>query len=270
MASNQFIPEPEKQRGVTGTAFSRESTRVLAREVGSNMTEHYFTYEPNSVIEEIQPYFSVDTRPTGRVYTFKGQTYESITTVLGRSKKKSIEEWRTRVGEETADRITRYATENGTRVHDLAERLLKNDPISSDEIIIESPFVITAYRALEKILRSKVKAVHSLESALYSDNLGVAGRVDCVGVFDDCLSIIDFKTARSDKKHEHIHTYFMQEAAYALMWDEITGVQIDQLVTIMAIRGDSYPEVFVEQRKDWEKPLLRTLAENRGSLKKTS
>ena len=115
---------------------------------------------------------------------------------------------------------------------------------------------------MEKVLRSKVTTVHALESALYSDYLGVAGRVDCVGVFDDRLSVIDFKTSRSEKKREHIHTYFMQEAAYAIMWEELTGTPIHQLVTIMAVNGNLSAEVFVEKRKNWEQPLLRTLREN--------
>ena len=259
--SKVFTPEPEKPPEVTGKMSSRESTRGLGKEVKSPMTDQ-FVHEPHPTIEEIQPFFAVDTQETGRTYKIRDRKYESITTVLGRSKKDAIDQWRKRVGEEVADRISGQATTNGSRVHDLAEQLLRNQPVSSSEIRNESPIIITSYRALEKVLRSKVTTVHALESALYSDYLGVAGRVDCVGVFDDRLSVIDFKTSRSEKKREHIHTYFMQEAAYAIMWEELTGTPIHQLVTIMAVNGNLSAEVFVEKRKNWEQPLLRTLREN--------
>ena len=50
----------------------------------------------------------------------------------------------------------------------------------------------------------------------------------------------------------------MQEAAYAVMWEERTGMPITQLVTIMSV-DDDHPLVFVEQRDDWTEKLHETI-----------
>jgi hypothetical protein len=90
--------------------------------------------------------------------------------------------------------------------------------------------------------------------------------VDLVAEFDKKPSIIDFKTSKRVKTEKDIHTYFMQEAAYAIMVEERTGLPITRLVTIMAI-DFSEPLVFIQKRDDWTKPLLETITEyNRRKL----
>ncbi|BCU94982.1 MAG: hypothetical protein CM15mV7_0770 [uncultured marine virus] len=58
------------------------------------------------------------------------------------------------------------------------------------------------------------------------------GRVDCIAEFDNELSIIDFKTTGTLKKEKYLEKYFVQEAAYAYMYWELTGIEVDKLVTI--------------------------------------
>jgi hypothetical protein len=89
--------------------------------------------------------------------------------------------------------------------------------------------------------------------------LGVAGRVDCVAEFDGKLSIIDFKTAMKKKQKSWINNYFMQEAAYAIMWEERTGQPITQLVTIISVDGEDKPQIFVEHRDNWINSLRDTI-----------
>ena len=69
-------------------------------------------------------------------------------------------------------------------------------------------------------------------SPLYSDDLCLAGRVDCIAEFDGELAIIDFKTTGTLKKEDWLHKYFVQEAAYAYMYYERTGVEVKKLVTL--------------------------------------
>jgi len=88
----------------------------------------------------------------------------------------------------------------------------------------------------------------------------LAGRVDCVAEWDGKLSIIDFKTSRRLKKKENIEGYFIQEAAYAIMWEERTGIPINQLVTLIAVDGE-YPQVFIERRDNHTEKLLSTIKE---------
>ena len=96
-----------------------------------------------------------------------------------------------------------------------------------------------------------------MEAPLYSDDLGVAGRVDCIAEFDNELAIIDFKTTNTLKKTEWLEKYFVQEAAYAYMYWERTGVEVDKLVTLSVAENG---EIQVEQRYD-KAPYVDTLCE---------
>ena len=51
----------------------------------------------------------------------------------------------------------------------------------------------------------------------------------------------------------------MQCAAYAIMWEERTGMPIKQLVVCIA--GDMGHQVFIEDRDNWTGELLNTIAE---------
>jgi RecB family exonuclease len=85
----------------------------------------------------------------------------------------------------------------------------------------------------------RISDIHILEAPLYSRRLGVAGRVDCIAHFDGELSIIDFKTTKQLKKEEHLEKFFVQEAAYAYMYYELTGVEVDKLVTLSVAEDGS-------------------------------
>ena len=49
----------------------------------------------------------------------------------------------------------------------------------------------------------------------------------------------------------------MQASAYAIMWEERTGRPIKQLV--VAIAGDTGPQIFVEDRDNWSEELINTI-----------
>ena len=80
--------------------------------------------------------------------------------------------------------------------------------------------------------------IHALEDPLYSDFLQVAGTVDCIADFQGKLSVIDFKTSSKPKDRDDIYNYFMQTAAYAVAFEERTGIPIGRLVIIMAVEND--------------------------------
>jgi hypothetical protein len=115
--------------------------------------------------------------------------------------------------------------------------------------------VMQSFHDVKEQLDTRLTTVYSQEAPLYSEHLGLAGRVDCVGVWDGKNSIIDYKTSRKLKKKEWISSYFMQCAAYAIMWEERTGMPITQLVVLIAV-DDNEPQVFIEHRDNWVQPLL--------------
>ena len=187
---------------------------------------------------------------SGRRYiTPEGKSYPSITTVLGSRGKEGLLAWRKRVGEAEADRISRIAAGNGSLVHGLCERYINN----SEEVLSgkEMPVVKQSFLTIKKVLDRALGEVYLQECALYSDHLAVAGRVDLVAKFEGKLSIIDFKTSSRVKSRTDIHNYFIQEAAYAIMVEERTGLPVNNLVTIMAVNNSNEPLIFIEKRDNW-------------------
>ena len=205
-----------------------------------------FNYCPPVLLEDLKS----ETLPEGRYYTLPdGTKLPSVTTVLGAQKKQAIMEWRKRVGEEVANAISGKATSRGTKVHTLCENYLNNE---------EVPFQMNdAYEMFMSIkpALNRINNIHYQEQALWSKQLGMAGRTDCIGEFDGVLSSIDFKTSKKVKSHEDIEDYFWQTTAYALMYEELVGQPIDQLVIIMAVE-DSEPLVFVEKTEEYINILL--------------
>jgi len=189
----------------------------------------------------------VQTTPVGRHYTNpNGAVYPSITSVLGELSRDSIEAWRARVGAETANKISHRASTRGTAVHDILEKYVNNQEIPKDTF----PHILNSLNKLKPILNSGISKVYGQEVALYSDYLKLAGRVDCVGVYNGVPSIIDYKTSNKVKKKEWCESYFMQTCFYAIAWEERTGMPITNLVIIMDV-DNSEPLVFVEHRDNW-------------------
>ena len=73
-------------------------------------------------------------------------------------------------------------------------------------------------------------------------------------------SIIDYKTSKKLKKKEWIDSYFMQSTAYAIMWEERTGMPIKQIVVFIAVDNED-PQIFIEDRDNWTEKLIETIAE---------
>lgn len=186
--------------------------------------------------------------------------YTSVTTVLSILSKDSIDKWRKRVGDEEADKISFRASQRGTAVHELVEKYLDND---SDYLSGFMPNVVDSFLTIKDVLDKRIGRIYGQECPLFSDHLGLAGRVDCVAEFDGRISIIDFKTSRKLKQRKWITNYFQQETAYAIMWEERTGMPVEQLVTIVAVDDtvDGAPgnQVFVEERDNWTDKLKETI-----------
>jgi len=193
--------------------------------------------------------------------TPEGNKYPSITTVLAAYNIGYIMEWRKRVGEEQANKISRQASGRGTRIHTLCEKYIDNEKPE-----FKSPLDQELFNRFKPTL-NRINNVYAQELRMYSDHLRIAGTVDCVAEFDGVLSVIDFKTAKRAKKKEDIENYFMQCSAYAIMFEEQFGIPVAQTVVAIAVDDDE-PQVFVERRNTHVKRLLyfRDLYEKKSGL----
>lgn len=206
-----------------------------------------FTHAPIT-IEEISATTGAD---GNRVYqTPDGKLYPSVTTVLAEHSKKGILEWRQRVGEAEANKISRQAATRGTKIHGVVEQYLRNESITEKISLLDKEMFEVIQPELHKI-----DNIRAQEVGLWSHHLRLAGRVDCIAEYDGKLSIIDFKTARREKDVDHIQHYFMQTAAYAIMFEERTQIPITNLVIIIAV-DDGIVQVFKSKRDHFVDQLL--------------
>jgi len=197
------------------------------------------------------------TTDKGRRYkTPEGLELPSVTTVLGFRGKAAILAWRKRVGEEEANKIARRAAGRGTKVHHMAEDYLNNEPVYTQG---EMPHVVQLWNSLKKSIDGHVDNIQAQEVPLYSKDLRLAGRVDLIADYDGVPSIIDFKTSSRHKTREEISNYFMQACAYACMYEERTGIEINNLVVLMTIEDSMEPRVFIEKKEDWYDKLIEEI-----------
>lgn len=190
------------------------------------------------------------TLPTGRTYVAPdGTKYPSVTTVLSTYNKKAILEWRKRVGEEEANKISTKASTRGTKLHSVCEKYLLNE-LTDMKMRSMMPDTKSLFLKMRDRIDDSIDNIYSIEQALYSKKLRVAGRVDCIAEWDGVLSVIDFKTSSKLKKEEYIENYFMQCTTYTVMFEELTGIPIGQIVVAIAVENED-PQFFIKQQEQY-------------------
>jgi len=208
------------------------------------------------------------TSDTGRIYTTPtGKKYPSITTVLSDFSKEGIIAWRKRVGEKEANRISGQASRRGEALHLACENYLNNE-LTSFQMQKMMPHIKELFLQMRPVLNNNIGKVLCLEQPLYSDELGIAGRVDCIAEWNGKLSVIDYKTAGKLKEEHYIQNYFMQCSAYCEMFGEITGQPIEQIVVAIAVENETSPQIFVKEKYDYLDELKNYIRNYNESLHK--
>ena len=204
------------------------------------------------------PTITATTTDGVRLYeTPEGNKYPSITTILSVRNKKGLMEWRKKVGNDVANYVARTAANRGTKVHHMCEDYLNND---FDEEKHKKDFLPYCLFGQLKASLTKVDNIHAQEAGLYSDKYRVAGRVDCIAEYDGVLSIIDFKTSTKERNDDWNENYYIQCSAYAEMYEERTGTEINQNV-ILVVTEDGTVQEFVKDKHDYLDALVETAAE---------
>ena len=188
-----------------------------------------------------------------RHYITPGGTFPSVTTVLGEKlSKDGLQAWRNRVGEEEANKISNQAAVRGTAIHALAEAYLMNDKNWKRGAM---PTNIDTFSRIRPHLDQHVGTIYGAEVPLWSEKLKTAGRTDLLAGWRGINSIIDFKTSRRIKTEDHIESYFLQATCYSMMAEERTGMNIPQIVIIIAVDHEE-TQVFVKQRDKYVQRVL--------------
>ena len=163
--------------------------------------------------------------------TPSGAIYPSITTILQKTqtleKQQSLQNWREQ--EIASDYITQEAAIVGSETHKLIENYLNGEEIFEEFRLLSEahfnnllPFV------------NKINDIHGIELRLYSDKMKLAGTSDCIAKYDGTLSVIDYKTKRSNQKEEWLSDHFIQATSYGIMFKELTGIKVKQIVILVS------------------------------------
>ena len=187
-----------------------------------------------------------------RFYSIEGHNYPSVTTVLGYKKGKELQKWRESIGEDVAKWEMGRAARRGKSTHNLVEEYIKGETPSERSVLPLGLF------KLLKPYVDQISNVHLLETIMYSKQLTLAGQVDCVAEYNGKLSVIDFKTANKFREEAWVQNYFQQCTAYAIMYEELFGTPIEQIVVLIASE-DGTSQAFIKEKKDFVADLKATI-----------
>ena len=193
-----------------------------------------------------------------RLYNLpNGDWVPSITSVTSFYNRQIFADWRKRVGIEEANRITKRPTTRGTDFHEAAQAYLMNLQMDWNEFMPLTKIMF----AHAKPYLDKINNIHAIERTLYSEYLGLAGRVDCIGEYEGELAVIDFKTSDKIKPEKWLENYFVQEMFYASAYYELTGIPVKKLITLMVTPGGDVKVFDKRNKDDYIKLLVRYIKE---------
>lgn len=164
-----------------------------------------------------------------------GDPVPSVTTILDKTKPpeaaKALREWRNRVGNEEASRITNEAASIGTQMHDLMEAWVKQRPYTGTKTVQAKLMA----EVIQKNIEPYISEVWGSEVNLCYPEL-YAGTTDLVGVYKGRPTIMDYKQANKVKKKDWIHDYFIQGCMYAAAHNELYNTNIKDVAIFMCTR----------------------------------
>lgn len=192
--------------------------------------------------------------PHGRFYRsprVPNYWYPSVTTVTGFAKSQFFAEWRNNPNNK---KLSEHASHRGNELHEIIEKYLKNQPDYNSK---KSLLSVHLFQQMQEEL-NKINNIHLQETPLWSDTIRMAGRVDCIAEYDGVLSIIDFKGSGKQKKEEWITNYFEQASCYSLMYQEMTGTPVNQIVILVSCE-DGTVHAFKKNPKMYMPSLVKTI-----------
>ena len=182
-----------------------------------------------------------------RHYDIDQEKLPSVTTILSATqseeKKKSLADWRARMGAQSADRIRDVSAMRGTAMHRYLEAYIDGTG-HKDLTSIGKEAEPMARKIIESGL-GELDEVWGQEVTLYYPGL-YAGATDIVGIYEGKPAIIDFKQTNKPKKREWISDYFCQLGAYCMAHNYVYGTKIQSGIILMCSKDLLFQKFEVE------------------------
>ena len=183
-----------------------------------------------------------------RHYTVNQENLPSVTSILKATepeeKKAKLEEWKKRVGYKQAEVISREATNRGSSMHDYLEKFLLGK-LNMDLLGDNTREKMMAEQIIENGLRNKLNEIWGCEATLYYPGK-YSGTADCIGIYENKESLIDFKNSNKVKKDEWIDDYYLQCAAYAMAHNIVYGTNIIQGVILLCTKDNIFQRFIID------------------------
>jgi hypothetical protein len=195
-----------------------------------------------------------------RHYAVNQESLPSVTTILkateSEEKKAKLAEWKERVGFKQAEIIKQEASSRGSSMHDYLEKFLLGK-LNMDLLGDNTREKMMADQIIENGLRNKLEEIWGCEATLYYPGK-YAGAADCIGVYENKETIIDFKQSNKPKKDEWIEDYYLQCAAYGLAHNTVYGSNISQAVILLCTKDNMFQRFIIDGEKfnDYQKKFL--------------
>lgn len=196
------------------------------------------TYNPQY---NYKPLDRVDS-DNGRKYNTPTGKLPSVTTILSATKsqesRQKLQQWKNRVGEVEAKKITTEAANVGTVMHGILEHWVLGKEYDPGNNIVHRQAKMMAEKVKENI-SPHISEIWGSEVNLYYPDL-YAGTADLVGMWKGNPAILDFKQTNKPKKREWIEDYFLQLSAYAMAHDALHDTNITQGAIFMCSREGEF------------------------------
>ena len=205
-------------------------------------------------------------RDNGKQYYVdaEGDRLPSVTTILNATKPQEDRDrlfnWRQRVGIESANRISKAATNRGTRTHKQIQRYLQGEDTPCPDVVV--PY----WNSIEPVLQD-IEEVRLIEGPIFHYGLSYAGKVDCVASYKGIPCICEWKTADKPKGSvEHLYDNPLQLTAYMGAVNHYYrdyGIQINSALLVVAIPdlpAEVFwfePEAMMDYWQGWEQRVER-------------
>lgn len=177
--------------------------------------------------------------------------YYGVTKVLSETKseedKASLQAWRDKVGEEKAEAILQESLKIGNSLDMMIEKFLAGT-LGEIKQYKDEPGLKLFYQM--KPVLENIDTI-GLQIHMYSDKYKIQGYLDCIGVKNGVLTMIDFKNSRSRKSEKYIRDYFLQASIYCLLIHEMTGIVIKDIMIILGIRDSFSTQIATAKLKDY-------------------
>ena len=174
----------------------------------------------------------------------------SVTTILSATqseeKKKSLADWKARLGDTAADRVRDTAALRGTAMHTYLDAYIRGTG-HRDLTSVGREAEPMAKKIISDGL-TDLNEIWGTEVTLYYPDL-YAGATDVVGIYNGRESIIDFKQTNKPKRREWIEDYFIQIGAYAMAHNYIYRTKIQSGIILMCSKDGFFQKFEVSDKE---------------------